>query len=111
MLPKLLGPGKFEILSEAFDRWNFREKGEHILFGRNVLCEEQCAIACAAAEADLMSGITIENTFDQITSCNAFHVDLYYCFISERKASISSVAARPVAMLVSSSVRPTTLAR
>ena len=55
------------------------QKGEHILFGRNVLCEEQCANLCAAAEADLMSGITIEHTFNQITSCNAFHVDLYYC--------------------------------
>ena len=50
MLPKLLGPGKFEILSEAFDRWNFREKGEHMLFGRNVLCEEHLCALISFAE-------------------------------------------------------------
>ena len=29
-----------------------------------------------------MSGMTIEYTFHRITSYNACHVDLYYCFIS-----------------------------
>ena len=64
-------------------------RGNTFVLGCNVLCEEQCANAYAAAEADLMSGITIEYTFHQITSCNACHVTciLYYCFISEKKAS------------------------
>jgi len=85
-----------------FDRRFFHGEG-----GNHVRCEEQCAKAYAAAwktvEADLMSGMAIESTFHHITSCNACHVDVYCCFISEKKASTSSVAARPLAMLVSRS--------
>ncbi len=69
------------------------EKGEHILFGCNVLCEEQCANAYAAAwkttEADfteshlIKHSITIQVAMHAMLTC---HVDLYCHFISEKKA-------------------------
>ena len=91
--PKLLRPwknSKYQV--KHFDRRLFhREGGTHSFRAqcsmRGAVCQSICS--CLEDSWGGLDGSTIDYTFHHNTSCNACHVDLYYCFISEKKASTS----------------------
>ena len=90
---KLLRPwfgrnSKYQV--KHFDRRLFRQEGGTHSF--RVQCSMRgavCQCICRSLEDSWggLDGITIDYTFHHNTSCNACHVELYYCFTSEKKAS------------------------